>query len=189
MIWFTSDLHLHHENIIRYSQRPFSGVEAMGVALIHGINESVGVEDTLWVLGDVCMGRDKASACMSFLSQLVCRDVRLVRGNHDLRDEEDLLLAGFSEVCDFQQIGIGGKQQVTLCHYPLLSWNRQAAGAMMLHGHIHSKGDGYNKENRRNGTLRYDVGVDANGYVPVSAEAIKRFFAGIRPTDPFFGQG
>ena len=34
---------------------------------------------------------------------------------------------------------------------------------------------GYNEWNRDNGIRRYDVGVDANGYTPVSAEQIVAF--------------
>lgn len=185
MIWFTSDLHLGHENIIGYSHRPFENAEAMGVAIIRGINDTVGAEDTLWVLGDVCMGRDKVGSCSAFLSQLVCQDVRLVKGNHDLKDGSLMLEAGFAEVYDLTQIGVGGRQRVTLCHYPLLSWDKRAHGSMMLHGHIHSEGMGYNEENRKNGVLRYDVGVDANGYAPVSIDDIKRFFDGVCPVNPY----
>jgi calcineurin-like phosphoesterase family protein len=63
----------------------------------------------------------------------------------------------------------------------------------MLHGHIHSrpplptgvepKDDfdatfrrGYNERNRDPDIRRYDVGVDANNYRPVSAAHILEFF-------------
>ena len=41
----------------------------------------------------------------------------------------------------------------------------------MLHGHIHSDGS-YNMSNREAGIKQYDVGVDANGYMPVSIKQI-----------------
>lgn len=44
----------------------------------------------------------------------------------------------------------------------------------MLHGHIHSDGS-YNLCNRETGIRRYDVGVDANGYMPVSIKKIEEF--------------
>lgn len=185
MLWFTSDLHLNHANIIRYSHRPYDSTEEMGVSLVRAINERVGTNDTLWVLGDVCMGQGKDRRCASFLSQLVCQDVRLVRGNHDPKDDALLLSAGFAEVRDLCQVSVGNKRKAVLCHYPLLSWDRRASGALMLHGHIHSQGMDYNWGNRREGTLRYDVGVDANGYRPVSADSILRFFDGVEPSNPF----
>ena len=177
MIWFTSDLHLRHEKIISYSNRPFSDAEEMGRVILSNINERVGVDDTLWILGDVCMGREKIQGCASFLSQLVCQDVRLVRGNHDIKQLALYDGVGFSEVTDLTEISLGGKKQkAVLCHYPMLSWNRSGHGSVMLHGHIHSEGDEYNLQNRRDGVRRYDVGVDANGFAPVSADDIRRFF-------------
>jgi len=48
----------------------------------------------------------------------------------------------------------------------------------MLHGHIHSDGL-YNLSNLETGIKRYDVGVDANGYYPVSINQIENFFKSI----------
>lgn len=44
----------------------------------------------------------------------------------------------------------------------------------MLYGHIHSDGS-YNLANGEAGIKRYDVGVDANGYMPVSIKQIEEF--------------
>ena len=44
-----------------------------------------------------------------------------------------------------------------------------------MHGHIHSRGD-YNLQQKSDGVLRYDVGVDANDFYPVSIEQVKEFF-------------
>ena|GEM_PF-2608106 len=46
---------------------------------------------------------------------------------------------------------------------------------LLPHGHMHND-ESYNLENRKNGILRYDVGVEANGYYPVSVEQIMEFF-------------
>ena len=42
---------------------------------------------------------------------------------------------------------------------------------------IYDYNGGYNEENRMNGILRYDVGVDANNYYPVSLRYIRSYFA------------
>ena len=34
----------------------------------------------------------------------------------------------------------------------------------------------YNEQNRKEGVLRYDVGIDANNYYPVSVKQILEFF-------------
>ena len=56
-----------------------------------------------------------------------------------------------------------------------LNGKKSRRGSFHLHGHIHSKGD-YNLQQKREGILRYDVGVDANQFYPVSIEQIKEFF-------------
>ena len=47
-------------------------------------------------------------------------------------------------------------------------------GAIHLHGHQHNM-PAYNRQQARKGLRRYDVGVDANGYKPVSIESIIKF--------------
>lgn len=44
------------------------------------------------------------------------------------------------------------------------------------------------QRNRQRGILRYDVGVDANGYAPVSRDEILDFFRGIEPVQVGFAQ-
>lgn len=178
MIWFTSDLHLGHDNIIRYADRPFADTSEMDETIVRNINATVGSDDTLWVLGDVAMGEDKINRTAKLLSTLMVRDVRLILGNHDPRKHRDMLLdAGFSSVSDYEEVRIHHKGFV-LCHYPMMTWNGRNAGVYMLHGHIHSKPT-YNAQNLGYGLRRYDVGVDANGYRPVSADEIVTFFAGV----------
>ena len=52
-----------------------------------------------------------------------------------------------------------------------------AHGSWHVHGHIHSIGTAYNELNREQGLLRYDVGVDANNWEPVSFAQLKKWFA------------
>lgn len=48
-IFFTSDLHFGHKNIIQYDQRPFSSVDEMDAALIERWNRKVSPEDLVYV--------------------------------------------------------------------------------------------------------------------------------------------
>jgi hypothetical protein len=46
----------------------------------------------------------------------------------------------FTQVNDLLTIEVKDNesyQPIALCHYPLLSWDRQYYGAWMLHGHCH----------------------------------------------------
>ena len=52
-VYFTSDLHFGHKNIIRYDHRPFSSVQEMDAELIRRWNNKVKDEDLVYILGDV----------------------------------------------------------------------------------------------------------------------------------------
>lgn len=79
--WFTADWHLGHQRIIELSNRPFTTVDQMNEAIVANHNELVGENDTLWILGDVCMGAIDDS--LALVGELRCRKVYLVAGNHD----------------------------------------------------------------------------------------------------------
>ena len=133
--------------------------------------------DTLYVLGDFAKGKSLESVC-GYRDRIVCRDVRLVRGNHDKRfaDAE----SPFQEELDYVEL-THREKRICCMHYPMLSWHGMERGSIMLHGHIHA-GKAYNLGNRSNGVLRFDAGVDANGYAPVSADEVVRFFEGVEPS-------
>lgn len=170
MIFFTSDLHLGHENILRFMDRPFSSVEEMDEVLIDNYDSMVTDKDTVYILGDLSFRADMALMNKKFAR--LRGKKHLIIGNHDKYSRYNTNL--FREMCDYKLI-IHERQRIAMMHYPLLEWNFQRYGSLMLHGHIHSDG-AYNEENRKNGILRYDVGVDANRYYPVSLEQIKDFF-------------
>ena len=94
----------------------------------------------------------------------------LCKGNHDKNYDTEL----FEGIYDFLEVSLNGIN-ISLMHYPMMSWPKSRYGSLHLHGHIHSKGD-YNIEQRDAGILRYDVGIDTNNYQPVSLVEIKRFF-------------
>ena len=70
MIYFTSDLHLNHARIIELANRPFGSVEEMNDTIIGNINDTVGADDTLWVLtciwswGTMIPGEERSSSSM-----------------------------------------------------------------------------------------------------------------------------
>lgn len=52
-IWFTSDLHIGHRNIISFCNRPFTDTRQMAEVLRENWNSVVKPEDYVFVLGDV----------------------------------------------------------------------------------------------------------------------------------------
>ena len=80
--YLISDLHLGHENIIEYCDRPFDTVDAMDETLIDNWNGTVDDEhDIVFFLGDLGAFADE-SELRELLDQLNGRVV-FVEGNHD----------------------------------------------------------------------------------------------------------
>ena len=153
MIYFTSDTHFGHSNIIKYCERPFENVHIMDQVIFDNINEVVGVDDTLYILGDFCF---KGKKPIEYRSRIMCQDVHLILGNHDRRSDFKDDLQGFSSVQDVKEI-IHCNQRIYLSHYPHRSWPASHKGSWMCYGHVHSKLD---SEDRISKKLTIDVGVD-----------------------------
>ena len=55
MIYVTADPHFYHENIIKYTNRPFSAFREMNAVMTENWNQSVGDDDEVYILGDLTM--------------------------------------------------------------------------------------------------------------------------------------
>lgn len=53
IIYFTSDTHFGHENVIRFAGRPYETVAQMYHALVANVNARVLSRDELYILGDL----------------------------------------------------------------------------------------------------------------------------------------
>lgn len=80
-VFFTSDTHFKHANIIKFCERPFGSIEEMNEALIANWNRVVGKDDFVFHLGDFCFGGSEA--WNSILDRLNGK-IYLVLGNHDI---------------------------------------------------------------------------------------------------------
>jgi len=164
-IFFTSDTHFGHKNILEYCKRPFSSVEEMDKRLIENWNNVVKPDDIVFHLGDFAFcGSNRIREIRNQLNGKII----LVKGNHD-RHLKDSLCNELFEGTTYQlQIQLGDRS-VYLNHFPFLSWGgcaRKPENAVyQLFGHIHScKSNPYFNLHR----FQYDVGVDNNNYKPVS---------------------
>lgn len=157
-VFFTSDTHFGHKNIIDYCQRPFNNADEMDKALIENWNTKVRHTDTIFHLGDVMM-KNKANR-VEYLNQLNGKKY-LIRGNHDYKVRQDI--EGWVCVRDLLDIVVNDTA-ITLCHYKMEEWNNKMRGAIQLYGHTHAKTLG-------NGS-QLDVGVDAWNMSPASFDDI-----------------
>ena len=166
-IFFISDLHLGHKAAIRMCERPFETVEEMNETLISNWNRVVNEGDTVYMLGDVSH-RLTVESANELIKQLHGKKV-LIKGNHDKQYDATL----FEGIYDFLEIHVYGVS-ISLMHYPMLEWPKFRYGSVHLHGHSHNKAD-YNLQMKSEGIHRYDVGVDANNFTPVSIKHILEF--------------
>ena len=161
-VFFTSDTHFGHRNIIKYCNRPFADTNEMDRILIENWNEVVGQRDTIYHLGDFSMGNQAPK----ILPRLNGNKI-LIKGNHDKRPR---LEHGWSEIENYKELKYDG-QLVILFHYAMRVWNRSHRGSWMLYGHSHNTL--FNDPT----LLSIDVGVDCQNYRPVSFDEVRRIMA------------
>lgn len=165
-LFFISDTHWSHKNVIKYSNRPFTSVEEMDEAMIENWNNTVTDKDIIYHLGDFSFANYDTTK--SILKRLRGHK-HFLWGNHDqifVKNKD--LLGYFETVQDYKELR-WNKQKIVLMHYPLLTWNKGHYGAWHLHGHCHSSINHLNE-----GTTRVDVGVDNFGYTPISFDEIEK---------------
>lgn len=173
MIYFTSDTHFDHKNIIGYSGRPFRfpgglpDINGMNRKFAQNWNRVVKPEDVVYHLGDFSMHKEVAK-----IRRIRCRlkgKIILIRGNHD-RSIEQMRAAGFDEVYDRLEIELMGLK-IYLSHVPISIPDphpRKYAACFTqpppdfyhywLCGHVHEQW-------KRKGNV-INVGVDQWGYTP-----------------------
>lgn len=152
-IWFVSDNHFQHQNIIKFANRPFSDVIEMNSVMIDNHNKLIKQNDIVYCLGDF-------SFCnpMQFLKCLNGK-WHLIRGNHDHKRAINY----FESVKDVYGLTVG-KNYFWLSHFPHYSWNKSFHGSFHLFGHVHSKFSGIGKS--------MDVGVDTNNFYPYHIDEV-----------------
>ena len=191
MIYFTSDLHFWHQNVIKYSSRPFSSVEEMNEMMIKNWNEVVKPEDTIYCLGDFSLAIRPVETYTPRLNGVKY----LVPGNHDFchsyhkksrnNDNRNKWIAeyekyGWKVLPEQTTLDIPGVAVVNLCHHPYIllgpgddkyaRWRPKDDGRWLLCGHVHDKWKVVGK--------MINVGVDVNNFYPISIEEIKTIILG-----------
>lgn len=168
MIYYISDLHFGHENVLRMDNRPFASIEEMDAALIRLWNERVTDADEVYILGDFAY-RNGYTANW-YLRQLKGQK-HLIIGNHDrhtLQDESAMKLLLSVEKMTF--VSDQGRN-VSLCHFPIAEWNGKRHGGYHVFGHLHGRRDEvYQFMSRFDQAL--NAGCMINGYRPVTLDEL-----------------
>jgi calcineurin-like phosphoesterase family protein len=131
----------------------------MNKSIIDTINTTVGIDDSLYILGDFAFrGKDP----IEYRERIICKDIHVLIGNHDREKDfvKHLISSensyGFSSVQPVKEI-IYCNQRIYLSHYASRVWPASHKGSWMLYGHSHSK---LNEEDKNSNRKTLDVGVD-----------------------------
>ena len=162
-MFFTSDTHFGHANIIKYCNRPFKNVHEMNEALIEAWNKKVPKNAEVKHLGDFSFkGGDPAKYFYRLNGK-----IEFILGNHDVeKDLRKLARVDMLRPVKFD------KQKIWLCHYAMRTWSAAHHGTWHLYGHSHNS-----LEHIPHGKSM-DVGVDSAaalgfGYAPLHFDEIK----------------
>ena len=163
-LWFTSDTHFYHKNILKFCPKTRLGSDYIHMTeiLVNNWNRDVQPQDHVYLLGDVCF----ADAVRTReLFKRLNGHIHLIYGNHDkvIRNNKDIRDI-FTSVQEYKEIKVG-LQKVVMFHYPMLEWNNMHYGAYALFGHVHG---GMDNHPSILSARTMDVGVDSrpNGAVP-----------------------
>lgn len=197
MIYFFSDPHFNHKNIIKYCMRPFmnkqereqmdavcsdsswkaSEWKSQAVKAIKISDDSVEKMNTTII--------DNINAVVGPKDELWClgdfsfnRDVqkfvdRIICKNINLiwgNHDRRSIAPSFRQTHDLHEITVrdrGEKQRIVLCHYSMRVWNKSHRGSWHLYGHSH----GTLPDDPH--SLSFDIGVDCWDFKPLSYDKVK----------------
>ena len=172
-VWFTSDTHFGHENIIRFCNRPFRNAEEMNAELIRRWREVIPVDGTVFHLGDFAHGSSRL--WNDILNALPGRKY-LILGNHDMKAIRQGFMNHFELVTQQTTIRVDG-QAIVLNHNPFLCYGGSYRDVWQLFGHVHSGPASHtgldHPRLKMLFPLQYDVGVDNNDFRPISFVQVK----------------
>ena len=153
-VWFTSDCHLDHENILKYCDRPFVNVKEMNELIIKNFNDVVKDTDVVYFLGDFAFKNHEEH--LSRLNGIIV----FVLGNHDSRT---------TLKTHIKKIELLIKNQELLCvHNPA---DCEEGFRVNLVGHVHTL---WKTKKTKKGNLLINVGVDQWNFKPVHYNELKR---------------
>lgn len=179
-LFFTSDSHYWHINIIRFCNRPYADVEEMNADLIKRWNEVVPEDGTVFHLGDFSFGNYKD---WKSVREQLNGNIILIKGNHDEKYMTEKAKELFEYATYQMKIKVEGRQ-VYLNHVPFLcyggTYRDDETCVWQLFGHVHTNPrtpqERAGKDDSRLHMLfptQYDVGVDNNDFRPISWEEVK----------------
>lgn len=151
-IFFSSDLHFGHRNIVKYTNRGIETTQENHDEWLMDLwSDTITPGAIVYLLGDFSFHKN-TDTTINILNKLKGNKV-LLKGNHDYSDN-------FERYTEAKQVQTHqylekkfGKNHVVMFHFPIGSFHKQSHGSWHLHGHSHGNyGDTRGK--------MLDVGLD-----------------------------
>lgn len=165
-IWFISDTHFFHENILKFTDndgrliRPgFSCAEEMNEHMVERWNGVVKPQDKVWHLGDVAFKTTEKANQLDHLLSRLNGHKRMLVGNHD-NLKSVALMHRFEKV----ELWKGFKEEGFTCTHIPLRLDSLRDGTVNVHGHTHQnwlRDPGY-----------INVCVEPRNYTPVHMDEL-----------------
>lgn len=182
MLYFISDTHFYHENIINLNPKVrFKGFEAV---ILNNLLEVLKEDDVLYHLGDFTWHFEDKNGFLNMWKSLPGKKV-LIMGNHDRNKSK--LKGFFDEVYDFHKILEYKGRKILLSHYPAKDPittrypERQELVReiyfkencdLLIHGHVHWNEHGLVCACKDLGVNCVNVNIEWHNYRPLGEEEI-----------------
>lgn len=184
LIYFISDMHFFHNNIINFAKRPFRNEKDMSDALIKNWNNKVSNNDGVYILGDMFVSRKDKEKIKEVLEKLNGKKY-LILGNHDSVwiNAYPEFKSYFKEISEKKKIHFKNNEKyisVIMTHHPMLEWDGYYKGHYHIFGHIHNKKDQPQLSYLKKQDMMFNACVEVNNYEPVNfnelVENNKKFY-------------
>ena len=135
MIYFCSDIHFYHNNILKFvpeRQEKFGDMDTMNKEIVKAWNKTVTLYDTVFFLGDFSFKRRAFNEILPMLNG----NINFIMGNHDWKYYKEI-----NKCCNYvtteQTMFIDGLC-VYMIHDPAEATPKDNVN-LVLHGHVHEK--------------------------------------------------
>lgn len=174
-VFFTSDFHFNHNREFIYKLRGFDNIEEMNEIILRRFNRTVSSNDTIYVLGDLCLGgpSDEILGENKKLISSLNGDLKIILGNHDTKNRIQM----YNECSNVEVLGYADLIKYNgyhffLSHYPTITTNlddgkKLKQKTLNLYGHTHQGSNFYNDN-----YSMYHVGVDSHYCFPILLDFI-----------------
>jgi calcineurin-like phosphoesterase family protein len=174
-IFVTSDLHFNHNREFVWKVRGFNAIDEMNETIVKNWNATVGKDDHVYVLGDLCLGGGDLSvlAANKMLIESLNGKLHIIRGNHDTESRVRMYETCANVVDDVKWADMLRYKgyHFYLSHFPTLTGNLEKETLKQctcnLFGHTHQTTNFH-----LDMPYLYHVGVDSHNCYPVSLDNI-----------------